>query len=379
MSETKNIPWTRNTWDLPGLENLESEIYFIRVFIVTYNSPETVNNNLKSLMRAECLGNVRLQVNIINNHPNFNLDPEFHNQVIVHDNSLRLKTSIGHLARDYNSGIMLGFENLTEPKCHQVIICHDDVVWHPEFLNKLLDIHYRKNYTFYTGNFGCSVMSFLPEAVRKIGLFDERFCNIGFHEADYFLRALIYNREKSSINDDTHGRVVNPTEIFFDHPPYTPNKVDSREASSKYHFLTRGIFASKWNLFPDRWEENGVLDKPPLGPLIPSYFYYPRFEMELDYDTVKRQKYLVPERFEFHWYDNFAMPKNTIYADMDKLQLKIIVMSDTCRVESPMIPTWTWADATAPSILKGKVSHVLSDIDEKLAKGGSLEWLNVPI
>jgi hypothetical protein len=274
---------------------------------------------------------------------------------------------------------MLGFEDLSDPKCSQVIITHDDVVWHQDFMVKLLDIHHRKNYTFYAGNFGCSFMSFLPEAVKQIGLFDERFCNIGFHEADYYLRALIFNREYSSINDDTHGRVVNPTEILFDHPDYTPTKVDSREVSSKYHFLTRGVFAAKWNVYPDRWKENGILNEPPTGPLIDSYLMYPRFEMDMNFDVVERQKYLMPKGFHHYWYDSFAQPKNVVMADWVKMRWNIHMTDGVCVVESRGNATWKWSDPGDPFIVKGKISHELSDIEELIAKGAPLEWLNTGI
>jgi hypothetical protein len=41
-------------------------------------------------------------------------------------------------------------------------------------------------------------------AVKQVGLFDERFCNIGLQEADYFLRCLLYNKDRSSLNDIEH-------------------------------------------------------------------------------------------------------------------------------------------------------------------------------
>lgn len=367
-------------WDRPDIGVYGSEVYLIRVFIVTYNSPDTVHENLRTFFASQGVDGVKCQINIINNHPNFTLAPEFHDMVLVHDNSFRLKTSVGHLSRDYNSALMMGFEDLSAPKCHQVLIVHDDVVWHPDWLPKLMSIHADQKYTFYTGNFGCSFMSFKPEAVRRVGLFDERFCNIGFHEADYFLRQLMYNRENSSINDDTHGRVVNPTTVLFDHPPYTPNKVDSREESSLYHCVSRNIFADKWNLYPDRWAENGVLDNPPTHPLIPSYLHYPKFEFGVYKKNLDAQKYRYAIGFRQHWYDNWARPKNQMYEDLVGLRWNMIMTDDVTQMSLEVIPKWTWENTEV--IISGRMASdagPLTELDQKIAIGGPLEWMNVPI
>jgi hypothetical protein len=368
-------------WDLPGVGTYGTETYVIRVFIVTYNSPDVVHENLKSFFSSQGFPGVKCQVNIINNHPNFTLAPEYHDSVLVHDNSLRLKSSVGHLARDWNAALMIGFEDLAAPKCHQVICVHDDVIWHPDWLPKLMDIHNNQKYTFYAGNFGCSFMSFKPEAVRKVGLFDERFCNIGFHEADYFLRQLIYNREHASINDVIQGRVVNPTTQLFDHPPYTPSKVDSREESSLYHCISRNIFSEKWNLNTDRWAENGVLDNPPKYPLIDSYIYYPKFELELYKKTLDDQKYQYAVGYRTHWYDNWTRPRNQFYQDLPGLRWNMILTDDTVQVIQEIIPKWTWADTEV--LIRGRmqsdVSEGLTELDKKLAIGGPLEWMNVPV
>ena len=56
---------------------------------------------------------------------------------------------------------------------------------------------------------GDALQVMTPESIRTIGLYDERFCNIGYQEGDYFQRARILNNEKSSINDFTHLRLLN--------------------------------------------------------------------------------------------------------------------------------------------------------------------------
>ena len=193
-----------------------SNDYLIKIYMVTYNSPASVANNLESLFKSKHIyTNIKLQINIINNHPNFHIPPEYEKSVTVLQNwHVRSENSCGHLARDWNTALIKGFGNLINPECQQVIGVHDDVIWHEDWMEKLINIHHTKGYTLYMGDFGCSFVSYLPEAVRKIGLWDERFCNIGYHEADYMLRARIHNPDKSTINDHIQERVWNPTEVF---------------------------------------------------------------------------------------------------------------------------------------------------------------------
>jgi len=66
-----------------------------------------------------------------------------------------------------------------------------------------------QKYTFVTGQLGDNIVSYRPEAVKKIGMWDERFITPSNKEADYYIRALIYNKEKSLINDRVHGRLLN--------------------------------------------------------------------------------------------------------------------------------------------------------------------------
>ena len=85
-------------------------------------------------------------------------------------------------------------------------------------------------------------------AVKNIGLYDERFCNIGYQEADYFLRAVLLNRQHSSINDVYHKRIHNPCEnnVIEDVPSgYMRNDVDHLN-SLQYHHISRRMFAYKW-------------------------------------------------------------------------------------------------------------------------------------
>ncbi len=192
----------------------------INVYVVTYNNKQRLNENISRFFETTQnvdKNNFKLNYFIINNYSTIHINDEYKDRVNVFHNSLRPDFSCGHLSRDYNAALMHGFRNLNSPAVDQVICAHDDSIWRDGWFEDLQEIH--NTYNFYVGDYGCSMHSYLPEAVKTIGIWDERFCNIGYHEADYFLRALIYNKEKSTINDYMGGRVLNPTKVLFDHPP----------------------------------------------------------------------------------------------------------------------------------------------------------------
>ena len=274
----------------------------INVYVVTYNNRQRLNDNLSRFFETtKHLDRNRYELNyfIINNYHHIDIADEFKDSVKVLPNTLRPSFSCGHLSRDYNAALMHGFQNLKRPVIDQVICAHDDSIWRDGWFEDLQDIH--KKYDFYAGDYGCSMHSYLPEAVRKIGLWDERFCNIGYHEADYFLRALIYNKEKSTINDYAGGRVLNPTKVIFDHPPANMNKMNHVSATIRYHTVTRRVFEDKWGVHPEFWETR--LKAVPTEPLINQYMFYPYFELDI-YD-LDEKKYIYAlaglENFKEEW------------------------------------------------------------------------------
>lgn len=268
--------------------------------MVTYKNPQCVHNNLTTLFDTLTRSNAyaSIDITIINNHSQFYLDPKW-NQYVKVVNNMRLDNSCGHLSRDWNYAIMDGFRSLKSPQCDQVICVHDDVLWTENWLEKLFDIH--KTYNHYMGDFGCTIQSYLPDAIKRIGLWDERFINIGYHEADYQLRARIYNTEKSSINDYEQGRVWNPTDILVIHPPHNHDKSVASNESYPYHPLSRLMFEKKWRLYPERWEKTGVLTNPPVCPYVEGYMFYPYFER--DVETLSEQRYMQAWEFHSKWHD----------------------------------------------------------------------------
>lgn len=277
------------------------------VYMVTYNNQERINENVgRFLTSRESLNPAKDQVQlfIINNHTEFTLKEEYLPHVGVLHNSMRLDRSCGHLARDYNAALMHGFNSLKEPLVEQVVCLHDDSLLAGDWYQTLKAIH--ETYTFYSGNYGCGLTSYLPEAVRKIGIWDERFCNIGYHEADYFLRAAMYNAGKSSINDHFGGRVLNPSRDVFELPAINGEKQTHISGTMPYHTVSRKVFEDKWGtVHPEQWETRGTLAEGviPKKPNIPYYMYYPYFEIDIEDLEGKNYSYVNPglENFKPEW------------------------------------------------------------------------------
>lgn len=134
--------------------------------------------------------------------------------------------------------------------------------------------------------------SYTPNAVKKIGLWDERFCNIGYQEADYFLRALIYHGSKSSINDLYHKRIHNPlnNNVVINTPSGFQRRESSHLESMKYHDISENLFKTKWNIASERWNVGEII-KTINNSLIPNFIYYPYFEK--DVENLKQHNYVL--------------------------------------------------------------------------------------
>jgi hypothetical protein len=288
----------------------------ISIYIVTYRNPVDLNKNIHSILAS----GADVRINVINNHSEFFLEPEHEKAVTVLHNNLRPNFSLGHLARNWNQALLHGFQDLRNPASDIVITVQDDVIFKANWLSRLLDLH--RQYSFITMGGGDAFCSYLPEAVRKIGLWDERFCCLGYHEGDYFLRALIHNREGSSINDLQHGRLHNPVESNT----YNPADVDldmevenrgtdggemiradsmlitlplRNLARQKAHFtsmrmqgIPRAVFLQKWGLSDAFWTaEHHAVRKS----LVPNYITYPYFEKDIE--DLREKNYVVSDDF----------------------------------------------------------------------------------
>lgn len=275
----------------------------ISVYIVTYRNPPDLNTNIASILAS----GADVRIYVINNHSKFFLEDAHERAVTVLHNQLRPDFSTGHLARNWNQALIHGFKDLKNPASDIVITVQDDVVFKADWFPKLIELHRR--YSFITMGAGDAFCSYLPEAVKRVGLWDERFCNLAYQEADYFLRSLIHNREACSINDLAHGRQHNAVEgnafrselthsldevradsLLITSPHRNLERKDAFVSGLKFHPLCRAVFMQKWGVSASSWTtEHYAVRKS----LIPNYVMYPYFEE--DVEGLREKNYVVAE------------------------------------------------------------------------------------
>lgn len=251
----------------------------IKLYIVTYNREKDLNNTLESLFSTD-IDHHLVDVYIVNNHSNFIINNKFSNRVKVLHNVFRPDFSKGHLSRNYNEIFIHGFRDLNHADCDILMHSHDDNSFDKNIFSRIIELH--KKYTFITFSQGCGFCSYTPESIKNIGMWDERFCTIGYHEGDYFLRAIKYNNEKSSINDwvaahRLHNKIDD--HLAFKLPGTHMNT--SHSESFKYYPICRKLFELKWPKWRDvEWRTNMQSDEIP-NPSIPTYMMYPYFEKDI--------------------------------------------------------------------------------------------------
>ena len=274
----------------------------IKIYIVTYKNDKALNRNLDSLYQSDIV-NHDYEITIINNHTDFQADIDRPNLRVVH-NTVRPDFSTGHLSRDWNFALIDGFKDLNNPDCDIVVACQNDTVFFPNWASYIVEKH-KKDYSFIQFGNGDNFMSWTPAGASVIGLWDERFCNIGYQEGDYFLRAVLLNNKNTSINDwrrepgylkpgkRSHEREHNPIEnkvvdVWFSQDE--GNK-EAHKESKKFHNISREVFRQKWEGFNSvHWPSDKNLM--PKRPTLNSFIYYPYFEKDLDRNTLSVMKYV---------------------------------------------------------------------------------------
>lgn len=254
----------------------------VKLFLVTYNNPGDLDLTLRSLFASDWTGH-DVTVTVLNNHSRFELRRWYARRVQVIHNAGRPDFSTGHLARSWNQCLLHGFVNLLRPAADVVVTAQNDTLFDPRWCHRLAELH--RQYSFITAGVGDNFCSYRPEAVRAIGLWDERFCGIGYQEADYFLRAFLHNHAGSSVNDIPHGRVHNPVPD----PPLArrlhPAGVidDHHRASMAHHALCRNLFYRKWPGFhPEQWGRFLTGPRPGVASRVENHILYPYFERDVD-------------------------------------------------------------------------------------------------
>ncbi len=239
---------------------------FIKIYIVTYKRSDILNDTLDKLFNSDFSNYENTEVNIINNHTDFYLNPEHRERVNVLHNTLRPDWSNGNLAENWNQALVNGFRDLSNPDCKYLVTMQNDTSVHPEWCSNLLKMHERFN--FIVGRFGDNLVSYTAEAVRNIGIWDENFFGVQYKEADYWIRALAFNKENSCINDTLHGIELNNENAleldttvdrnFIEEDGFAGENTLKRRADNLEHqeiWKTRGGVYKQyaWKYFYEKW------------------------------------------------------------------------------------------------------------------------------
>ena len=272
----------------------------IKIYIVTYKGHKRLGQTLDSLFRSD-IGNHKFEVNVINNHSDIRLPSEFFRkrELSVINNLLRPDFSSGHLSRNWNQALVNGFESLTNPDCDIVVCSQDDSIFHPAWASRLTFLMETQEYDFVHGGHGDQFHAYTPEAVRKVGLWDERFCGISRQAADYFYRCLIYNSSGSSIQDTVHRRVLNPVTQDLELSQNYLVSADVRAIDEVWDNSLHGndeiaqkVMLEKWGFDPYPWDDNLFAKaEKTKRTLCSNYITYPYFEKDV-YD-LQGKGYLV--------------------------------------------------------------------------------------
>lgn len=259
-----------------------------KLFMVTYNDSVALNRTLSSCLEHGHSESYELQITIINNHSNLYIYPEFRDLVTVLNNQTRADFSNGHLARDYNAAIVNGFVDVNAPACDLLITSQDDVDFQPDWL-KYFALCHKTGLQFISMGMGDMVCSYTIDAVRSIGMWDERFCGVGYQEEDYFRRAVRALGERCSINDYAHKRLWNPLyedeekdEFQFCARHERDDEMRDRRVGNHGGFGFHGVCQSwlyeKWGSDCEKsWATQDFSGAPMRG----MNFFYPYFELRL--------------------------------------------------------------------------------------------------
>jgi len=118
--------------------------------------------------------------------------------------------SHGQLARSWNEALTNGFHNLSSPRADVVVTVQGDAVLAPTWWAEVHSLLERSPCRLLQFGEGDQLLIYTAEAVRRIGLWDERFTGVTFQEADYFLRARMHFPEGACLHDYGHARVFTP-------------------------------------------------------------------------------------------------------------------------------------------------------------------------
>lgn len=263
----------------------------INIFIVTYKKESMLKDNLDSLLNSD-VNQYEYNITVVNNYTaSFELTKYCSdNNIKVLHNTMRCDFSTGHLSRSWNQCLIHGFKSLQNPDCDVVVLAQDDNLFLKNWCSYIVEKH--NQYDFISMGGGDQFHSYNTNHLKLVGLWDERFCGIGYQEYDYFIRSFLHNRDRISINDPKHGRVFCGihNHIISDSDELIGGmRNDTRHiASTKYHGISKGILIAKWGDFVDRltketgWNAELEYLSTLSASKIVNFVYYPYFEKDID-------------------------------------------------------------------------------------------------
>ena len=251
----------------------------IKIFLVTYRNNHVLNIALKSLSASD-IRKYDHEVTIVNNDRSHEVAVDADLRGINIDfwsNCTRPPFSTGHLARNWNESIINGVVDLHAPQCDYLMCCQNDVQFKSNAFGSLMA--HMKGHDFISYGAGDACHLHTAASLRKVGLFDERFCNIGHQETDYFLRQFLYNRLGCSINDYHHGHTWNVLNdnILIDTATGWARREPTHIESMRYHSIAIATFTIKWGKGYHEMIMNPAI-LPSRQPVSPQFFNYPYFE-----------------------------------------------------------------------------------------------------
>lgn len=272
-----------------------------KLYILTYDNQYHINDNLNSLFASD-IDNRYLEINIINNHTNLQISEEnkkrlndFGNYKIL-NNVMQSDWSWGYTTRNWNQSLILGFRSLNNPDCDVVVCAQDDTNYYKDWFKKLQYRH-AEGLEFIACGLGDCFCSYTPEAIKTLGLWDERYSFLNWSEHDYFMRASSWLGYKCAIDDQTNPEKNSVCQSHYDFYAFNQEKawgIAWKPAENEIKQSLRGIrqatgdvlgkklFEMKWGTHPydERTKSiNNVGNK--LVPLIPTFILYPYFEREI--------------------------------------------------------------------------------------------------
>jgi hypothetical protein len=254
----------------------------IKLFIITYRNDPVLNQTLHSLSASD-IRRYDHEITVINNDREREVVIETDLSGLNVDfwtNCTRPPFSTGHLARNWNEAIINGVVDLDSPQCDYLVCCQNDILFKTDAFGQMMS--HMQSYDFISYGAGDACHVHTASSLKKVGLFDERFCNIGHQETDYFYRQFLYNRTGCSINDYNHGKTWNVlnANILNDIATGWSRREPTHMESVRYHPIAIATFRLKWGMeYPQAvMEESVPANKQPMSP---QFFSYPYFETKI--------------------------------------------------------------------------------------------------